>query len=213
MSNVEKENVEVKDTEVTTEVENKVEVTGDVDLEKKLEAKIREQMELEKQREIDKRVSEAIKKREAKYKAEQTEKERLSKLSEEERIKELQAEKEKELEARHRELIAKELKLDLVDILSENELPLEFRDIIDVNKYVNVKAEERQEALKKDINLFKDRFNSIIDKKVEEIKKTYLKGNTPQNMDTKATPVSDYDKAKKVGDVKGMLSAKLYGNN
>lgn len=211
-----------KDTSVeTTAVDNQdtgVEETANdtvdtTELEKKIEAKLKAQYEAEKQREIDKRVTEAVKKREAKLKAEQQERERLSKLSEEERLKEVQAQKEKELEARHRELVAKELKLDLVDILSEENLPMEFRDIIDVNKYIGVKAEERTEALKKDINLFKDTFNAIIEKKVEEVKREYLKGSTPQNIDTKATPISDYDKAKKNKDVKGMLSAKLYGAN
>lgn len=197
----------------TTGVDNKATEVDNTDLEKQIEAKLREQYEAEKQREIDKRVTEAVKKREAKFKAEQQERERLSKLSEEEKLKEVQAQKEQELEARYRELVAKELKLDLVDILTEEKLPLEMRDIIDVNKYVNIKAEDRAEALKKDILVFKSTFDTIIEKKVEEVKREYLKGSTPQNIDTKTTPTSDYDKAKKNNDVRAMLSAKLYGTN
>lgn len=211
----EKENV--KSTEVVEKVDNNVdnkevkeaEKSNVNDLEAKIKAELEAKYEAEKQREIDKRVTEAVKKREAKYKAEQAEKERLSKLSEEERVREVQAQKEKELEARHKELIAKELKLDLVDILSENDLPLQFRDIIDVNKYVGVKAEDRRESLKNDINIFKDTFNSIIDKRVEEIKKEYLKGNSPTNLDKKVKPLSAYEEAKKKKDVKGMLNAKF----
>lgn len=183
------------------------------DLERTIEARIREELEKEKQREIDKRVTDAIKKREAKLKAEQQEKERLSKLSAEERFREVQEQKEKELNEKYRELAVKELKLDLVDILTEEKLPLEFREVIDVNKYVEVKPEERKDALKSDLNVFKNTFNSIIDKRVEDIKREYLKGTTPQSMDTKPKKTSEYDKAKKSGDVQAMISAKLFGTN
>lgn len=194
----------------TEQGENSIDTT---ELEKQIEERLKAQYEKETQREIDRRVTEAVKKREAKLKAEQQERERLSKLSEEEKIKELQAQKEQELEARYKELVIKELKLDLVDIITDKKLPMEFRDLIDVNKYVEVNAEERAEALKRDIEVFEGTFKSIIEKRVEEVKKDYLKGSTPQNIDTKTTPISDYDKARKNNDVRGMLSAKLYGTN
>ena len=177
-----------------------------------LELQLRAKWDLEKEREIDKRVSEAVKKRDVKFKTEQAEKERLSRLSEEEKYRELQAEKERELEDRHKELVAKELKLELVDILTENNLPLEFRSIIDVNKYVGAKAEDRLDGLKADIATFKETFDSIITATVADIKKEYLKGNSPVNSDTSVAPTSAYEKARKAGDVRGMISAKLNGS-
>ena len=205
------ENTEVTNTEVVESQEIKTESADLGKIREQLEKEVREKVEKDTQREIDRRVTEAIKKRESKLREEQEERERIARLSESERLKEIQEQKERELEARHREIVSKELKLTLVDILAEQQLPLEFRDIIDVSKYVGQKPEERDLNLKRDIELFKESFNSIIDKRTEEIKKEYLKGNTPQHTDTTVKPMSAYDKAKKNNDVRGMLGAKLFG--
>lgn len=196
-----------KEATSTSEVSN-----SNVNSDELIRDKIRAELEADKTREIDKRVSEAIKKRDKKYKEEQSERDRMAKLSEDERIKELNSQREIELQEKFKELTCKELKLDLVDVLAEEGLPLEFRDIIDVNKYVDVEAENRLSELKKDITVFKDTFNKIIDGKVKDIKNEYLKGGTPTDVSRVATPVSNYDKAKRNGDVKGMISAKLYGD-
>lgn len=191
---------------------NSVASADNLEVEAQIEARLREKYEADKQREIDKRVTEAVKKREAKYKLDQVAKDRQAKLSEEEKIRDIQADRERELEARHRELVGKELKLDLVDILTENKLPLEFREILDVSKYIDLDADTRVEELKKDLVIFKDKFDSIIENKVAEIKKEYLKGNSPVSSDKPNVSLSAYDKARKTGDVKAMLNAKLYGD-
>lgn len=182
---------------------------------KKLEAQVRAELEAQlkadNEKEIDRRITEAIKTRETKLKREQAEKERIAKLSEEERLKELTAKKEAELQARYRDIVVKELKLELVDILAEEQLPLEMRDLIDVNKYADVEAINRADKLKEDVTKFKSILNNIVNNQVAEAKKEFLRGNTPVSTNTKQTPISEYDKAKKQKDVKGMLSAKLYG--
>jgi len=97
------------------------------------------------QRESDKRVTAAIKKREdalrkemeAKIKAERKEAEELAKLSADERAK-VEAEKRemeyqqrmKELEEKERSFQRKQLELDTVDVLRERKLPIRFASLV-----------------------------------------------------------------------------------
>lgn len=173
------------------------------------------ELEVEKQKEIDKRVTEAVKKRERKIKAEQEEKERLAKLTEEERVSELTKKAERELKEREQKVVLLEVKQSLVDILNENQLDLGFRDIINVDMIASIEDEEdRLETLKANVSNVKTIVDKLIEKGVENFKREFLKGEPPKNLnkDANLTPISDYDKARKSGDVKSMLQQKLFNN-
>lgn len=126
------------------------------------------------QRETDKRVSSALKKREEKLKQEmkeQIEKERqdaenLAKLSAEEREKELLERTKKEIEDREKALRRKELLSDTKDILYEEQLPVTFADLL-----VRDNAESTHQMIK----AFKEQWQKAIDDAVNQ----KLRGSTP----------------------------------
>ena len=190
------------------EVENKVDGQEVVDKEK-----LAEELRKEFEKEADRRVTEAIKKVTKKMKAEQDERERKAKLTQEELQKEESARREKEQAERERNLNIKEMKLALVDVLTENGLDLGFREIIDVTSLLSVEEDKRVEALNEQVVKIKEIFEAQVNKKVEDVKKGFLTGSTPSKVGDKATntPTSSYEQAKKRGDVKGMLASKING--
>lgn len=122
------------------------------------------------QSKIDEAVARAQKKWEKDYQkrmeAEKKEQERLSKLSEEERKKaELDA-KEKALAKQTKELQAKELKLEMVKVLAERNLPVQFMDYL---------IDKDNESTLKRITEFEKEFKKAVENAVNE----KLKGKAP----------------------------------
>lgn len=122
------------------------------------------------QTKIEEAVSKAQKRWEKEYQkkleAEKKEKERLSKLSEEER-KQAEAEKrEKELADKEADLKRKELKLEMVKVLAERDIPVQFMDYL--------VAEDNQSTLNR-ITEFEKAYKKAIEDAVNE----KLKGKAP----------------------------------
>lgn len=203
ITQVEEANVETTEVEAT-EVETK-----ENDSNEELRAQIEKELRAETQKEIDRRVSEAIKKREAKLKAEALEKERLAKLSEEEKIAELTAKAQREQKEREVVLNSRELKLELVDYLTEKNVDLSLRDLIHIDAIAELEeAELRSQTLRNTVDKTLEVFNKAVEKRVESVKAELLKGQTPATaVETK--PMDAYAKAKKQGNVKDMLLAKF----
>ncbi|KXS42857.1 MAG: hypothetical protein AWU54_1205 [Candidatus Frackibacter sp. T328-2] len=212
MSDERKDTEEVKDEEVQTE-ETEVdqeETQTEEDTPVKTEEEIRAELEKQMQSQIDKRVTEAVKKTEERVKEELEEQRRLEKLSEEERKKEEAKKRAQEQARKEKELAKRELKLDLVDILAERDLSIDFKEFVDVSQFVE--AEDSKEKMVEKVDKLEGMFNNIVEKKIEEFKKEYLKGETPEKLNHENnTPPNEYEDAKKAGDVKGMLKAKFGG--
>lgn len=122
------------------------------------------------QSESDKRVTEAIKTAREKWEKEAAEEKkeaaRLAKLTQEEREKELQAKQLKELEETKAELNRVYLERDTIDRLSEENVPIAFKDFL-----MGADAETTNENIK----AFKEVYEAEVQKGVEE----RLKGKTP----------------------------------
>lgn len=202
---------EVKNTEVTEETKGEKaagsEDTGSEGAKTKTEEEIREEIRKEFEAVTDKRVTEAVKKVEKKYK-DQAAKE---KMTAEERAK---AEEKERLEAQAKkdlDLTIKGLKLDVVDAISELGLDSGFRNLIAVEDLAAISDEdERKKALTNRVKNMKALFDAEVNKRVEKAKAEFLKGSTPptgSKADGKNN--SDYDTAKKDGNVRGMISAKM----
>lgn len=149
---------------------------------KETEEKVYTQEELDKllQSETDRRVTEALKTSRAKWEKEYKEKlekekkeaERLSKLSAEERERELLKQKEQELAEKEQAIRMKELHLDTIEILSEENLPVGFAEFLIKND-----AETTNENIKK----FKKEWQEALSKAVDE----RIKGKSPKLSETK----------------------------
>lgn len=141
---------------------------GDKDSGKTAEDKKAAEEELQKK--IDDAVTRAQKKWETEYKkkaeAEKKEAERLSKLSEDERRKAELETSRRELEAKEKELQRKELTLEMVKVLSERKIPVEFMDYF---------ITDDSESTLKRITDFEKAYNKAIEDAVNE----KLKGKTP----------------------------------
>lgn len=98
--------------------------------------------------------------------AEQKEKERLSKLSEDERKAAELENSRKELEAKETELKKKELKLEMVKVLADRKIPVQFMDYLI--------AEDNESTLSR-ITAFEKEFKKAVEAGVNE----KLKGKTP----------------------------------
>ncbi len=200
---------EVKDTNVTTNGadEQATANTGaeDTTSKAKTEEEIRAELQKEYEKMADKRVTDAIKKKEKEW----ADKQAKEKMSEEERKRveeqeRLQAQAKKDLD-----LTIKGLKLDVVDAVAELGLDAGFRNLIAVEDLANVTDEaERKKLLTERIKGMKALFDAEVAKAVEKAKAEYLKGDTPTTGKDTAN-VSQYDEAKKAGNVSGMISAKL----
>lgn len=131
------------------------------------------------QSETDKRVTEALKTSRAKWESEYQEKlekekeevERLSKLSAKEKEEELRKQKEKELSEKETALRLRELQLDTIGVLSDEELPVGFADFL---------IKDDAETTKGNISKFKAEWQKAIAKAVDE----KLKGNSPRKPGT-----------------------------
>jgi len=129
-----------------------------------------EELKARVQSETDKRVTEAIKTAREKWDKEAAEEKkeaaRLAKLTQEEREKELQAKQLKELEETKAELNRVYLERDTIDRLSEENVPIAFKDFL-----MGANAETTNENIK----AFKEVYEAEVQKGVEE----RLKGKTP----------------------------------
>ena len=145
----------------------------------------------------DKRVTDAIKKKEKEW----ADKQAKEKMTEDERR---QAEEQERLQAqakRDLDLTIKGLKLDVVDAVQEMGLDAGFRNLIAVEDLATIVDEdERKAKLTERVKGMKKLFDAEV-----------AKGTTPTTgTSTKNTEKDTYNKAKKAGDVKGMLDAKFY---
>ena len=204
---------EIKNTEVTTGKEKEVQDntpagggTGtDTTPKAKTEEEIRAELQKEYEKMADKRVTDAIKKKEKEW----ADKAAKEKMSAEERA---QAEERERLAAQAKkdlDLTIKGLKLDVVDAVAELGLDSGFRNLIAVEDLASITdEEERKKALTARVKGMKALFDAAVAKEVEKAKAEFLKGSTPATGAKKDETDSAYSTAKKSGDIKGMISAK-----
>ena len=204
---------EIKHTEVTTGKEKEVQDntpagggTGtDTTPKVKTEEEIRAELQKEYEKMADKRVTDAIKKKEKEW----ADKAAKEKMSAEERA---QAEEKERLAAQAKkdlDLTIKGLKLDVVDAVAELGLDSGFRNLIAVEDLASITdEEERKKALTARVKGMKALFDAAVAKEVEKAKAEFLKGSTPATSAKKEETGSAYATAKKSGDIKGMISAK-----
>ena len=204
---------EIKNIEVITGKEKEVQDntpagggTGtDTTPKVKTEEEIRAELQKEYEKMADKRVTDAIKKKEKEW----ADKAAKEKMSAEERA---QAEEKERLAAQAKkdlDLTIKGLKLDVVDAVAELGLDSGFRNLIAVEDLASITdEEERKKALTARVKGMKALFDAAVAKEVEKAKAEFLKGSTPATGDKKSETGSAYSDAKKSGDIKGMISAK-----
>ena len=206
------ETTETKDTTVTTTEEKGNDAAGagagtsTTEMPKaKSEEEIRAELQKEYEKMADKRVTDAIKKKEKEW-ADKVAKE---KMTEEERNR---AEEQERLQAQAKkdfELTIKGLRLDVVDAIAELGLDAGFRNLIAVEDLASVADEdERKKKLTERIKGMKALFDAEVAKQVAKAKQEFLKGSTPETGSTKKD-VTKYDEAKKAGNVSGMLAEKM----
>lgn len=206
------ETTETKDTIVITEEEKGKDTAGagaTTSTTEKPKAKTEEEIRAELQKEYekmaDKRVTDAIKKKEKEWadkaaKEKMTEEER-KRVEEQER---LQAQAKKDFE-----LTIKGLRLDVVDAIAELGLDAGFRNLIAVEDLASISdEEERKKRLTERIKGMKSLFDAEVAKQVAKAKADFLKGSTPET-GSKKKDVTKYDEAKKAGNVGGMIAEKM----
>ena len=164
------------------QTEETEETVDDKQTEEKEETKTYTQEELDKllQSETDRRVTEALKTSRAKWEKEYKEKlekekkeaERLSKLSADEREKELLKQKEEELAEKEKAIRLKELHLDTIEILSEENLPVGFAEFL---------IKDDAETTNDNIKEFKKEWQKALSNAVDE----RIKGKSPKLPETK----------------------------
>ena len=172
----------------------------------KTEEEIRAELQKEYEKMADKRVTDAIKKKEKEW----ADKQAKEKMTEDERK---QAEERERLEAQAKrdfELTIKGLRLDVVDAIAELGLDAGFRNLIAVEDLASISDEaERREKLTERIKGMKSLFDAEVDKAVAKAKAEFLKGETPKTGSQKDDSKTAYDQYRKDGNVKGMLSEKM----
>ena len=203
---------ETKNTEVTTgkekEAQDNTPTGGGTDTtpKAKTEEEIRAELQKEYEKMADKRVTDAIKKKEKEW----ADKAAKEKMSAEERA---QAEEKERLAAQAKkdlDLTIKGLKLDVVDAVAELGLDSGFRNLIAVEDLASITdEEERKKARTARVKGMKALFDAAVAKEVEKAKAEFLKGSTPATGDKGGESKTAYDEAKKAGNVKGMISAKM----
>ena len=180
--------------------------TTDTTPKAKTEEEIRAELQKEYEKMADKRVTDAIKKKEKEW----ADKQAKEKMTEDERK---QAEERERLEAQAKkdfDLTIKGLKLDVVDAVAELGLDASFRNLIAVEDLASITDEdERKKKLTERVKGMKDLFNAEVQKEVAKAKAEFLKGSTPTTGDKKQHEATKYDEAKKAGNVTGMISEKL----
>lgn len=172
----------------------------------KTEEEIRAELQKEYEKMADKRVTDAIKKKEKEW----ADKQAKEKMTEDERR---QAEEQERLQAqakRDLDLTIKGLKLDVVDAVQEMGLDAGFRNLIAVEDLATITDEdERKAKLTERVKGMKKLFDAEVDKEVAKAKAEFLKGSTPATGSTSKKDETKYDAYKKAGNVKGMISEKL----
>ena len=172
----------------------------------KTEEEIRAEIQKEYERMADKRVTDAIKKKEKEW----ADKQAKEKMTEDERR---QAEEQERLQAqakRDLDLTIKGLKLDVVDAVQEMGLDAGFRNLIAVEDLATIADEdERKTKLTERVKGMKKLFDAEVAKEVAKAKAEFLKGSTPATGSTSKKDETKYDAYKKAGNVKGMISEKL----
>lgn len=172
----------------------------------KTEEEIRAEIQKEYERMADKRVTDAIKKKEKEW----ADKQAKEKMTEDERR---QAEEQERLQAqakRDLDLTIKGLKLDVVDAVQEMGLDAGFRNLIAVEDLATIADEdERKAKLTERVKGMKKLFDAEVAKEVAKAKAEFLKGSTPATGSTPKKDETKYDEYKKAGNVKGMISEKL----
>lgn len=172
----------------------------------KTEDEIRAELQKEYEKMADKRVTDAIKKKEKEW----ADKQAKEKMTEDERR---QAEEQERLQAqakRDLDLTIKGLKLDVVDAVQEMGLDAGFRNLIAVEDLATIADEdERKTKLTERVKGMKKLFDAEVAKEVAKAKAEFLKGSTPATGSTSKKDETKYDEYKKAGNVKGMISEKL----
>ena len=172
----------------------------------KTEEEIRAELQKEYEKMADKRVTDAIKKKEKEW----ADKQAKEKMTEDERR---QAEEQERLQAqakRDLDLTIKGLKLDVVDAVQEMGLDAGFRNLIAVEDLATITDEdERKAKLTESVKGMKKLFDAEVAKEVAKAKAEFLKGSTPATGSTSKKDETKYDEYKKAGNVKGMISEKL----
>ena len=206
------ETTETKDTTVTTTEEKGKDTTGagagtstNETPKAKTEEEIRAELQKEYEKMADKRVTDAIKKKEK----ELADKAANEKMTEDERKR---VEEQERLQAQAKkdfELTIKGLRLDVVDAIAELGLDAGFRNLIAVEDLASISdEEERKKKLTERIKGMKSLFDAEVAKQVAKAKQEFLKGSTPET-GSKKKDVTKYDEAKKAGNVSGMISEKM----
>lgn len=206
------ETTETKDTTVTTTEEKGKDTAGagagtstNETPKAKTEEEIRAELQKEYEKMADKRVTDAIKKKEKEW-ADKAAKEKMTE-DERKRVEEqerLQAQAKKDFE-----LTIKSLRLDVVDAIAELGLDAGFRNLIAVEDLASISDEdERKKKLTERIKGMKSLFDAEVAKQVAKAKQDFLKGSTPET-GSKKKDVTKYDEAKKAGNVSGMISEKM----
>ena len=194
-----------EDSGKTTATENSSESTTTTQ-KVKTEEEIRAELQKEYEKIADKRVTDAIKKKEKEWQDKQAK----EKMTEDERK---QAEERERLEAQAKkdyDLTIKGLRLDVVDAISELGLDAGFRNLVAVEDLAGISDEaERREKLTERIKGMKALFDAEVAKAVAKAKAEFLKGETPKTGSQKDESNTNYDKYKKDGDVRGMISEKF----
>lgn len=142
----------------------------------KTEEEIRAELQKEYEKMADKRVTDAIKKKEKEW----ADKQAKEKMTEDERR---QAEEQERLQAqakRDLDLTIKGLKLDVVDAVQELGLDAGFRNLIAVEDLATITDEdERKAKLTERVKGMKKLFDAEVAKEVAKAKAEFLKGSTP----------------------------------
>lgn len=208
------ETTETKDTTVTTTEEKGKDTAGagagtstNETPKAKTEEEIRAELQKEYEKMADKRVTDAIKKKEKEW-ADKAAKEKMTE-DERKRVEEqerLQAQAKKDFE-----LTIKGLRLDVVDAIAELGLDAGFRNLIAVEDLASISDEdERKKKLTERIKGMKSLFDAEVAKQVAKAKQDFLKGSTPATgSSSNKKDETKYDAYKKAGNVKGMLNEKL----
>jgi hypothetical protein len=195
---------EVKATETTTATEQATETTETPKV--KTEEEIRAELQKEYEKMADKRVTDAIKKKEKEW----ADKQAKEKMTEDERKRVEEQERSQAQAKKDFDLTIKGLKLDVVDAVAELGMDASFRNLIAVVDLASITDEdERKKKLTERVKGMKDLFNAEVQKEVAKAKADFLKGSTPTTGDKKQHEATKYDEAKKAGNVSGMLSEKL----
>lgn len=168
-------------------------------------AEIRAEMQKEFDKQADKRVTDAIKKRDREW----ADKQAKEKMTADERKQVEDRERAEAQAKKDYELTIKGLRLDVVDAVAELGLDAGFRNLIAVEDLASISDDaERREKLTERVKGMKSLFDAEVAKAVAKAKQDFLKGETPKTGSSKTAETS-YDTAKKDGNVKGMVSAKL----